>query len=122
MTPSIDSGSVMRTNVRRPRRAERRRRLAQARIDLRERRGDRLHGERQAVEHRGDDQAFERERQRVPGPLRPPSSERAARAHGHQQIEAEHGRRQHERQRDDRFDQERPAAAREREPVGERAG
>ena len=64
ITPSIDSGSVTRRNVRSrdaPSVAEASR---SERVDLGERGGDRLHGERQAVEHRRDDQPFERERQR----------------------------------------------------------
>ena len=100
------------------RRAERRGRLAQGGIDLGKRRGDRLDGERQAVEHRGDDQGFERERQPMAGPVRPESADGAARPDGQQHIESQHRRRQDERERDDRLGEERPPAAGERQPIG----
>jgi hypothetical protein len=64
------------------------RRFTQARIDLSEGSRDGLDRERQAVEHRCDDETLEGEGERMTRPLGPPSPERTARAHGHEQIEA----------------------------------
>ena len=79
-TPSIDSGSTMRDERAQARGAERGRGFEQRRVDLRERGGDRLHGERQAVEDRRDDQRLEREGEAVSGPRHPRAADRTARA------------------------------------------
>jgi molybdate transport system substrate-binding protein len=49
-----------------------------------------------------------------------PAADRAARPQGHEDVEAKHGRRQHERQRDQGIDDPTAAPIREREPSGER--
>ena len=69
---------------------------------------ERLHDEGHRVEHRGDHQAPEGEGQQADaGPLGE-LPDRAVRPHQHQQIEAEHRRRQHQRQRHHRADRALP--------------
>ena len=123
MTPSIESGSVMRDEGSPRRGAERRRRVEQRRD--RAARMTALIGctaNGRLYEDRREDQRLEREGEAVAGPRRPQPADGAARSDGQQDVEAEHRRRQHERQRDDGLDQERPAPAGERQPVRERQG
>jgi hypothetical protein len=54
----------------------------------------RLHGERQAVEARGDDQAGKGKRQRLAGYLDPPAADCAVGPEHDQQVKAHDGRRQ----------------------------
>ena len=55
-----------------------------------------------------------------PASARVRAADRAQRADRDQHVEAEHRRRQHQRQRDDRLDEELPAPRREHDPVRER--
>jgi len=86
-------------------------------------RGDeRLDAERKAVENAGDDEAGESESERVTEESEPEFAERAARAHGDEEIEAEDGGRKDERESDDGFDKKLCSKLGEGEPVGERSG
>ena len=118
--PRTDSGSTTRRNVVEPRHAERPRRLEQPAIDRRELRRERLHRERHRIQHRRDQQPLERERQPVAGEARVRAADRAQRTDRDEHVEPEDRRRQHERQRDDRLDEELPPPRREHDPVRER--
>ena len=89
-------------------------------VDLSERRRKGLHGERQAVENRGDQQAIERKRQWMADELRIEPADRAVRTDGHENVETKNGRRQHQRQRHNRLDEKFPAPRGIREPIGDR--
>jgi hypothetical protein len=82
--------------------------------------GERLHDEGQRVDHRADHQAGEGERQQAEAERLGEPPERPVRPHRHQQVEADHGRRQHQRQRHHRADHALPARARARQPPRDR--
>ena len=58
----------------------------------------------------------------MPEQMREGATEGGARTEGDQQIKAEHGGRQHNRQRADRLDKDFCAATSERQPAGQRHG
>jgi hypothetical protein len=88
--------------------------------DALEGRLQRLHGERKRVDHRRDHEPCERERQGGVRQRGPEAADPAGGTQQDQEIKAEHRRRQHERERDDRFDYDAHSASGEREPPGER--
>ena len=80
----------------------------------------RLHHEWQRIHHRRDHQARKGECQGVAGHLHPKRSDDGPRMQQDQQVEAEHGRREHEGQCGQRFDGGLDRGARVRQPPGER--
>ena len=101
----------------------RRRRAAWLRLhrplaDALERGLQRLHHEGQRVDHRANHEAGEGEGQQAEGLGE--RSEWASRSHQHEQVEAEHRGRQHERQRHQRADRRFHPGASAREPPGDR--
>ena len=63
---------------------------------LLERRSERLHGKREAIENGGEQKAFEGKGQRMPDELVVKPSERAVRPDGDKNIKSQHRRRQHQ--------------------------
>ena len=86
----------------------------------RERAMQRLHHERQGIDHRGDHEARERERQRAAGDLHPEGSDRRAGVQEYQQVEAEHRGRQDQGECGERLDRRSDRASRGGDPPGER--
>jgi hypothetical protein len=118
--PRQASGSVTRKNTA-ARRGRAPRRLLELRVDVLERRPRRLADEREGDDRRGDHRALPGEDEVDAEAALEPAAEPAAPADHHQQVVAEHGRRQHHRQEQDRVDQLAPreAVAREREADGD---
>ena len=79
-----------------------------------------MHAERKAVENAGDDEAGKRESERVAEKGEPEFSNRAARAHGDEEIKTKNGGGKNERKCDDGFDEKFCAKFGKGEPVGER--
>src|SRR5882724_2754236 len=90
------------------------------RIEAFERDDEWLNAEWKAVENAGDDEAGERESERVAEEGEPKLAERAVRAHGDKEIETKNGWREDERKSDNGFDEKFCAKFGEGEPVGER--
>src|SRR5262249_44794069 len=89
--------------------AENSRRGEEFRVDRFKRSDQRLNREGEAVQDRREYESSERECQRVAEDRHPQESERTMRTHEHQHVEPEDGGRQHQRQRDDDFQEELPA-------------
>src|SRR6266568_3744380 len=79
--------------------------------------GEGLHREGEAVEDRRQEETLEAEGERVAGGGDEAAPEGRPRAERDEQVEAEHRRRQDERERHHRLDEDLPAPARRREPV-----
>jgi hypothetical protein len=100
--------------------AQRRRGFQRPPADGLERVGQRLHGERQRIEDGPEQQAAEGEGQQPEAQGLRELTAPAERAEHHQQVEAQHGGRQHQRQRHQRRDGAAPARVRPRQPPCER--
>ena len=94
--------------------------LDQRAIDRRKRGGERLDGERQAVQDRRDQESLERKDDRAAGQRLVGAADGASRSQRHEDVVSEDGRRQHERQRDERVDGPSAPPVRQREPARER--
>jgi hypothetical protein len=96
--------------------AEGRGRIEERPVDGRERRGERLDREREAVEDRRDEEPLEGEGEACAEEGLDGPPDRAARAEQEEDVEAEDGRGEDDREGDDRFDERLPPRAREGEP------
>lgn len=90
-------------------------------VEAPERGDEGLDAKWKAVENAGDDESGESERELVTEEGEPEFAERAARSHGDEEIKAENGGWENERESDDGFDEKFGAKFGEREPVGERS-
>lgn len=91
-------------------------------IEAFERGDERLNAKRKAVENAGDDEAHERECERLAEESEPEFAKQAAGAHGDEEIKAEDSRRKNKRKSDDGLDEEFGTEFRESEPVGDGQG
>ncbi len=89
-------------------------------IEAFERSDERLNAKRKTIENAGDDKAGERESERVAEECEPKFAERAAWAHGDEEIKAKNRWRKNEGKRDDGFDKKFGPEFGEGEPVSER--
>lgn len=81
---------------------------------------DRLHNKRHRIDHRAEHQTAEGESHGAAAPQRRQRAARSVGAHQHQKIKAEHGRRQHQRQRHHRRNPFLPPRFRPRQPPCDR--
>ena len=81
---------------------------------------ERLHGKWQAVEHGGEHESGKGKGERMAEKQLPKFTKRAARTHSNERVKPEDGRREHEWQRDDGFEQKFSAPHAEGQTVRER--